>query len=71
MVDNLINKTKLAVEEFNPSSVILGGGVAANDLLRERFNKEFGEKALVPSKKYTTDNAAMIAVRSDVINNKK
>lgn len=71
IVKILVDKTKMAVEEFNPKSVILGGGVAANDLLREEMKLAFGNKALIPSKKYTTDNAAMIAVRSHIVNGDK
>ena len=70
IVSHLIKKTELAVAEFNPKSIIIGGGVAANSLLRKNIAKVFGDTALIPSKKYTTDNAAMIAMRSHIINGK-
>ena len=70
IVENLVDKTKFAIKEFSPKSIILGGGVAANDSLRKKMSDTFGDKALIPSKKYTTDNAAMIAIRSHIINKK-
>ena len=60
VVDILIKKTAKAVSEYKPKTVALGGGVAANDKLREAFAKKFG--ALIPEKQFTGDNASMIAV---------
>lgn len=64
-VENLINQTKKAISQYNPKSVILGGGVAANSRLRQEFSK-IHINALIPSLKYTTDNAMMIAIRSHI-----
>lgn len=71
VVDVLVNKTMRAVEAYQPKSVILAGGVAANELLRkelaENLNPPAGGsktrklKVWLPELKYTTDNAAMIA----------
>ena len=61
----LIIKTKRAIDEFNPSSLILGGGVSANSRLRELVSN-MHENALIPEIKYTTDNASMIAITSDL-----
>ena len=69
VVKSLIETTKQAIEEYKPASIILGGGVAANTVLRTEFAL-LHPVALIPSKKYTTDNASMIAARSDVINSK-
>ncbi len=66
VVSNLIDKTKQAFSKEDFKSVIIGGGVSANDSLRKEIESEFGNKALIPSKKFTTDNAAMIAIRSFV-----
>lgn len=66
IVENLIFKTKYAIEVMNPASIILGGGVAANTLLREEFAK-LHSTPLIPEKMYTTDNAAMIAIMSDFL----
>lgn len=68
IVENLIFKTKYAIEIMKPASIILGGGVAANSLLREEFAK-LHDKPLIPEKKFTTDNASMIAIMSDFLQN--
>ena len=65
VVDILIRKTRRAIEEFKPASIILGGGVAANSELRKQF-ATLHEKALIPAMRYTTDNAMMIAITSDI-----
>lgn len=69
IVENLIFKTKYAIDEYRPASIILGGGVAANSLLREEFAK-LHTNALIPEKKFTTDNASMIAIMSDFLEQK-
>ncbi|NQZ65623.1 MAG: tRNA (adenosine(37)-N6)-threonylcarbamoyltransferase complex transferase subunit TsaD [Mycoplasmatales bacterium] len=61
----LLIKTKKAIAEFNPKSIILGGGVSANSQLRDEF-KKLHQNSLIPSMKYTTDNASMIAIASHV-----
>lgn len=61
----LVVKTKKAIEEYNPKSVILGGGVSANSKLRQLIS-ELHPNALIPEMKYTTDNASMIAITSDL-----
>jgi N6-L-threonylcarbamoyladenine synthase len=64
--DLLIKKTFRAVKEFGAKSILLGGGVASNQTLRNKFeseimNHESSIKFFVPDKKLCTDNAAMIA----------
>lgn len=62
IVDVLVEKTKRAVGKFNPKSVIVSGGVAANKRLREKLEKDIKNVDLfIPEIKYCTDNAAMIA----------
>ena len=61
----LISKSKRAIEEFKPASFILGGGVSANSELRKMV-AEIHHNALIPSLKYTTDNASMIAITSEL-----
>jgi tRNA N6-adenosine threonylcarbamoyltransferase len=66
VVDVLVKKTMRAVEEKNVKSILLSGGVAANEKLREVFQKEIlklgGDvKLIYPPKNLCTDNAAMIA----------
>lgn len=65
IVDALIRKTKEAIRAEKPRSFVLTGGVAANDALREALAKEMQKRAIkffVPSKRWCTDNAAMIGV---------
>ena len=65
VIDVLISKTIRAVRDFKAKTVILCGGVAANQELRRQL--ELKVKALpkvnflVPPKNLCTDNAAMIA----------
>ena len=65
VVDVLVLKTLKAVEKYMPKTVALGGGVAANDKLREELSRTLhaiGHTLLLPEKQFTGDNAAMIAV---------
>lgn len=64
VVDVLVTKARRAVAATGARSLALGGGVAANSLLRERFLDacvEEGLRAFLPSREMCTDNAAMIA----------
>ena len=61
VVDVLVRKTIKATEQYKPRAIALGGGVAANDKLREELAKKF-PNILFPNKRFTGDNAAMIAV---------
>ena len=60
-VETVVDKTLLAYEEFQPKSVVIGGGVAASPELR----KQLAERLPVPIEyqdfKLMTDNGAMIA----------
>lgn len=57
----LHSKSARAIEEHKPKSIILGGGVSANSRLRKEF-ASWHRKANIPSMRYTTDNAMMIAI---------
>src|SRR3954454_4003690 len=64
VVDVLVAKAVRAAEECGAESLCLGGGVAANSLLRERTATECatrGLRAVLPSRAMCTDNAAMVA----------
>lgn len=64
VVDSLVAKARRAAREVGAVGLALGGGVAANSLLRERWLEacdEDGIRAFVPSRSMCTDNAAMIA----------
>lgn len=64
VVNALVNKTLLACKTRKINTVVVGGGVAANGMLRERFFQESKIskiKVYFPSKEYCMDNAAMVA----------
>jgi N6-L-threonylcarbamoyladenine synthase len=64
VVDVLVTKARRAAAEVGAKGMCLGGGVAANSLLRERFLDACvadGLHAFVPSRAMCTDNAAMVA----------
>ena len=64
VVDVLVHKARLAARECNARTVALGGGVAANTLLRREIQRaaaDDGLRAVLPSREMCTDNAAMIA----------
>lgn len=64
VVDVLLAKARRAVHQVGAAGLVLGGGVAANSLLRERFVRGCaadGIKGFLPSREMCTDNAAMIA----------
>lgn len=59
----LVRKTFKLAKEKGVNQIIVAGGVSANKGLKERFTKENpGFEICIPSIKYCTDNAAMIAV---------
>lgn len=60
----LIEKTLKALQENRIKTITISGGVAANSEIRKRFSNliEKGYKVFLPKKKFTTDNAAMIAI---------
>ena len=61
----LIKKTKKAIQQYKIKSLIIGGGVIANNKLRKDFLKLSSELKInlfLPEKKYTGDNGLMIAV---------
>jgi len=65
LIDILMNKLIKAAKLTGIKEVTIGGGVAANSGLRERVlleGKRRGWKTYLPELRFTTDNAAMIAV---------
>ncbi len=64
VVDVLVAKARRAAAEVGARGMCLGGGVAANTRLRERFLDACVEDdlhAFLPSRSMCTDNAAMVA----------
>ncbi len=64
VVNSLTTKTIKAMKKYNTKKLILAGGVAANQGIREEFtrlSKKENFKFSYPSMKYCTDNATMVA----------
>ena len=61
VVDVMVRKTLEAAEVHNARGIVLGGGVTANALLRERMAAESALPTLLPPPVLCTDNGAMIA----------
>ena len=65
VLDVIESKTSQAIEEYNPQTLIIGGGVSANPSIRELLQKvcqKYGLEFLVPEVTASTDNALMIAL---------
>ncbi|MBA3925797.1 tRNA (adenosine(37)-N6)-threonylcarbamoyltransferase complex transferase subunit TsaD [Listeria rustica] len=72
VVDVLVAKTIRAAKEFNVTQLLLAGGVAANQGLRERLIKETtleipNVQLIIPPLSLCGDNAAMIAAAGTVL----
>ena len=62
VVDELMRRIRMGVEDIGAQTVIVSGGVACNRGLREAAAKErLGVRILFPTPGLSTDNAAMIA----------
>ena len=64
IVDDLVNKTLAAADDCDVATLFVTGGVAANQELRQTFEREAAKQGLpvyFPSRPLSTDNAAMIA----------
>jgi N6-L-threonylcarbamoyladenine synthase len=64
IVEDLVAKTLAAAREYEVRTLFVSGGVAANQELRQTFQREAGKQGLpvfFPSRSLSTDNAAMIA----------
>jgi N6-L-threonylcarbamoyladenine synthase len=64
VVRALVRGARKAAEIYEPRGLLLAGGVACNTELRAEMQtlaEELGIPVHIPSPKYTTDNAAMIA----------
>lgn len=64
VIDSLLIKTFRAVEEFGVERLVLGGGVAANELIRseaEEKGNSLGVRVYYPPRPLCTDNAVGIA----------
>lgn len=62
-VDILIKKLQTAADDRPVKSILLAGGVSANQLLRQELEQNFAKTHQVyfPEPKFSTDNGAMVA----------
>ena len=60
-IETIVDKAKLAYEEFSPKSVVVAGGVAANEELRRQLSAALPLPLEFPDPKLCTDNGAMVA----------
>jgi N6-L-threonylcarbamoyladenine synthase len=57
----LVSKLEAAARQYKPKSIVIAGGVAANQELRKQASKAFSAPVIYPDIKLCSDNAAMIA----------
>jgi N6-L-threonylcarbamoyladenine synthase len=65
ILDILFDKLYKAIAETGIRQIAIAGGVSANSALRNRLTREGAEKnweVYIPEMRYSTDNAAMIAI---------
>lgn len=68
IVDILIDKLRKAIKQTGVRQIAIGGGVSANSGVRNAISAlaaELGVRAWIPPLKFTTDNAAMVAIAGD------
>ena len=64
-VDVLTTKCERAMKQSNLSTLVVAGGVSANQILRQKINqmaKKIRVQVFYPRPQFCTDNAAMIAL---------
>jgi N6-L-threonylcarbamoyladenine synthase len=64
LVEDLVEKTLTAARAYDVATLFVTGGVAANQELRQQFERDASKEGLIvyfPSRPLSTDNAAMIA----------
>ncbi len=65
IIDILLGKLSKTVDATGVATVAIGGGVSANSGVRNAvadFCRQKGIKAFIPERRFTTDNAAMVAI---------
>ena len=67
IIDCLISKLQLAVEQTGIGTITIAGGVAKNSVLRNKLKVVFPRKNIIfPHLNYCTDNAAMISYLGEI-----
>ena len=59
-IETVVDKTVLAYREFQPASVVIAGGVAANHELRQQLTNRLPTEIEYTDPKLCTDNGAMV-----------
>ena len=60
-IETLVDKTQKAFEQYQPKSVVIAGGVAANQELRRQLSERLPLHIAYAPMNLCTDNAAMVA----------
>lgn len=60
-IETIVDKARLACDEFQPKSVVIAGGVAANQELRRQLTAALPLPIEFPDPTLCTDNGAMVA----------
>jgi len=60
-IETLVDKTELAFNDYQPASVVIAGGVAANQELRRQLKERLPITINYAAPQLCTDNAAMVA----------
>ncbi|MEG1551730.1 MAG: tRNA (adenosine(37)-N6)-threonylcarbamoyltransferase complex transferase subunit TsaD, partial [Oscillospiraceae bacterium] len=76
VVKLLVRNTKRAIEQYNPTKLVLAGGVSANSVLREcmfTLAKSKSIELYLPELSLCGDNAAMVGAQAyyEYINGKR
>ncbi len=70
IVDSLLEKLKIVVEDTGTQKIVFSGGVIANSRLRDKITAlaaQYDWHILLPEKKHCTDNGFMIAACGDYL----
>ena len=70
MVDQLVNRSRLILQDHPGQRFAIAGGVAANSRVRAKLGQlaeELGKTFYVPPLKYCGDNAAMVASLTEIL----
>lgn len=59
IIDVILKKTLTAATQYNANHILVGGGVSANETLKNALTTSY-KSVLFPEKKYSTDNGAMV-----------
>lgn len=65
-VSQLLDRTRLAVEQFQPKMLLLAGGVSANSEVRKQMSETFEIPVLMPPLWACMDQAAMIGLAGHI-----